>query len=110
MTGNDFFNSCISDTRAECRLDRNSPADRVNLLVVTEREAWMTQHPRYPFARQPVGVGELMSATFVARRLNGDSLRTAFEHAVSAFYLQRLGHQGHDIGLGNRLSTVDRNG
>jgi pyridoxine kinase len=67
-------------------LDRNSPADRVNLLVVTEREAWMTQHPRYPFARQPVGVGELMSATFVARRLNGDSLRTAFEHAVSAVH------------------------
>lgn len=67
-------------------IDRNSPADRVNLLMVTEREAWMTQHPRYPFARQPVGVGELTSATFVARRLNGDSLRTAFEHAVSAVH------------------------
>jgi pyridoxine kinase len=67
-------------------VDRNSPADRVNLLVVTEREAWMTQHPRYPFARQPVGVGEITSATFVARRLHGDSLRTAFEHAVSAVH------------------------
>lgn len=67
-------------------VDRNSPADRVNLLMVTEGEAWMTQHPRYPFARQPVGVGELTSATFVARRLNGDSLRTAFEHAVSAVH------------------------
>jgi pyridoxine kinase len=67
-------------------VDRNSPADRVNLLLVTEREAWMTQHPRYPFARQPVGVGELTSSTFVARRLNGDSLRTAFEHAVSAVH------------------------
>ena len=67
-------------------IDRNSPADRVNLLIVTEREAWMTQHPRYPFARQPVGVGELTSATFVARRLAGDPLRTAFEHAVSAVH------------------------
>jgi len=67
-------------------IDRNSPANRVNLLLVTEREAWMTQHPRYPFARQPVGVGELTSAAFVARRLNGDSLLTAFEHAVSAVH------------------------
>jgi pyridoxine kinase len=46
----------------------------------------MTQHPRYPFARQPVGVGELTSAMFVARRLAGDPLRTAFEHAVSAVH------------------------
>ena len=65
-------------------LDRNSPADRVNLLVVTHNEAWMSQHPRYPFARQPVGVGELTSAVFVARRLAGDTVRTAFEHAVAA--------------------------
>lgn len=67
-------------------LDRNSPADRINLLVVTEHEAWMSQHPRYPFARQPVGVGELTSAVFVARRLAGDSIRTAFEHTVAAVH------------------------
>ncbi|MEA3122313.1 MAG: pyridoxine kinase [Paraburkholderia sp.] len=66
--------------------DRNSPADRVNLLVVTESEAWMSQHPRYPFARQPVGVPELTSAVFVARRLMGDTVRTALEHTVSAVH------------------------
>lgn len=66
--------------------DRNSPADRINLLAVTENEAWMSQHPRYPFARQPVGVAELTSAVFVARRLLGDTVRTALEHTVAAVH------------------------
>jgi pyridoxine kinase len=66
--------------------DRNSPADRINLLAVTESEAWMSQHPRYPFARQPVGVPELTSAIFVARRLLGDTVRTALEHTTSAVH------------------------
>ncbi|AMV42995.1 pyridoxamine kinase [Paraburkholderia caribensis] len=65
-------------------LDRNSLADRFNMLVVTEREAWMGQRPLYPFARQPVGVGDLTSAVFVARTLLGDSVRSAFEHTVAA--------------------------
>ncbi|MBB5410487.1 MULTISPECIES: pyridoxal kinase PdxY [Paraburkholderia] len=65
-------------------LDRNSPADRFNMLVVTEREAWMGQRPLYPFARQPVGVGDLTSAVFVARTLLGDSIRSAFEHTLAA--------------------------
>jgi pyridoxine kinase len=65
-------------------LDRNSPADRFNMLAVTEREAWMGQRPLYPFARQPVGVGDLTSAVFVARTLLGDPLRAAFEHTLAA--------------------------
>jgi pyridoxine kinase len=65
-------------------LDRNSPADRFNMLVVTPTEAWMGQRPLYPFARQPVGVGDLTSAVFVARRLLGDPIRVAFEHALAA--------------------------
>ena len=65
-------------------LDRNSPADRFNMLVVTGREAWMGQRPLYPFARQPVGVGDLTSAVFVARTLLGDSVKDAFEHTVAA--------------------------
>jgi pyridoxine kinase len=65
-------------------LDRNSKADRFNMLVVTEREGWVGQRPLYPFARQPVGVGDLTSAVFVARTLLGDSLRVAFEHTLAA--------------------------
>ncbi|MFM0718504.1 pyridoxal kinase PdxY [Paraburkholderia strydomiana] len=65
-------------------LDRNSPADSFNMLVVTAREAWMGQRPLYPFARQPVGVGDLTSAVFVARTLLGDSIRAAFEHTLAA--------------------------
>jgi pyridoxine kinase len=65
-------------------LDRNSPADRFNMLVVTPTEAWMGQRPLYPFARQPVGVGDLTSAVFVARTLLGAPVRRAFEHALAA--------------------------
>jgi pyridoxine kinase len=65
-------------------LDRNSPADRFNMLVVTPHEAWLCQRPLYPFARQPVGVGDLTSAVFVARLMLGDALRPAFEHTVAA--------------------------
>jgi pyridoxine kinase len=65
-------------------LDRNSPADRFNMLVVTPTEAWMGQRPLYPFARQPVGVGDLTSAVFVARTLLGDPVRAAFEHTLAA--------------------------
>jgi pyridoxine kinase len=65
-------------------LDRNSPADRFNMLVVTERESWVGQRPLYAFARQPVGVGDLTSAVFVARTLLGDPVRSAFEHTIAA--------------------------
>jgi pyridoxine kinase len=65
-------------------IDRNSRADTFNMLAVTETEAWFVQRPLYPFARQPVGVGDLTSAVFVARTLAGDSLRDALEHALAA--------------------------
>jgi len=65
-------------------LDRNSPADCFNMMVVSEREAWVGQRPLYPFARQPVGVGDVTSAVFVARMMLGDSLRAAFEHTLAA--------------------------
>ncbi|MFX1672689.1 pyridoxal kinase PdxY [Paraburkholderia sp. A2WS-5] len=65
-------------------LDRNSPADTFNMLVVSEHEAWLGQRPLYHFARQPVGVGDITSAIFVARLMNGDTLRPAFEHTLAA--------------------------
>ncbi|WP_042303074.1 pyridoxal kinase PdxY [Paraburkholderia kururiensis] len=64
--------------------DRNSPADIYSMLVVTAREAWVGQRPLYPFARQPVGVGDLTSAVFVACLMNGNALRVAFEHTLAA--------------------------
>jgi len=64
--------------------DRNSRADVFNMLAVTEREAWFAQRPLYPFARQPVGVGDLTSAVFLARTLLGDSVRDALEHTLAA--------------------------
>lgn len=66
--------------------DRHSPADRFTMLVVTEREAWVGQRPLYPFARHPVGIGDLTSAIFVARQLRGDGVRAAFEHTLAAVH------------------------
>jgi pyridoxine kinase len=54
------------------------------MLAVTETQAWFAQRPLYPFARQPVGVGDLTSAVFLARRLLGDSVREALEHTLAA--------------------------
>jgi pyridoxine kinase len=65
-------------------IDRNSRADTFNMLAVTESQAWFAQRPLYPFARQPVGVGDLTSAVFLARTLLGDSVREAFEHTLAA--------------------------
>jgi pyridoxine kinase len=65
-------------------IDRNSRADTFNMLAVSKTEAWFVQRPLYPFARQPVGVGDLTSGIFVARTLQGDSLRDALEHTLAA--------------------------
>ena len=65
-------------------IDKNSRADTFNMLAVTETEAWFAQRPLYPFARQPVGVGDLTSAIFLARTLLGDSVRDALEHTLAA--------------------------
>jgi len=65
-------------------IDRNSRADAFNMLAVTQTQAWFVQRPLYPFARQPVGVGDLTSAVFLARTLLGDSLRDALEHTLAA--------------------------
>jgi pyridoxine kinase len=65
-------------------IDRNSRADTFNMLAVTESQAWFAQRPLYPFARQPVGVGDLTSAVFLARTLLGDSVRGALEHSLAA--------------------------
>jgi pyridoxine kinase len=65
-------------------IDKNSRADTFNMLAVTATEAWFAQRPLYPFARQPVGVGDLTSAVFLARTLLGDSVRAALEHTLAA--------------------------
>jgi pyridoxine kinase len=65
-------------------IDRNSRADTFNMLAVSATEAWFAQRPLYPFARQPVGVGDLTSGVFVARTLLGDNLRAALEHTLAA--------------------------
>ena len=65
-------------------IDRNSRADTFNMLAVTATEAWFAQRPLYPFARHPVGVGDLTSAVFLARTLLGDSVREALEHTLAA--------------------------
>ncbi|WP_432722533.1 pyridoxal kinase PdxY [Jeongeupia wiesaeckerbachi] len=60
------------------------PADEFEMLVVSETEAWLGRRPLYAFDRQPVGVGDLTSGVFLARLLQGDAVRAAFEHTLAA--------------------------
>jgi pyridoxine kinase len=73
--------------------DRNSPADRFNMLAVTETEAWIGQRPLYAFPRHPVGVGDLTSAIFVACRLRGDEFELVAARIVGGLHDRMHGRE-----------------
>ncbi|MFM4804994.1 pyridoxal kinase PdxY [Aeromonas bivalvium] len=54
-------------------------ADRFEMLLVCEAGAFHIARPLYPFARHPIGVGDLLSATLLANLLAGFDPVTAFE-------------------------------
>jgi len=53
-------------------------------LYVAPGSEWFCETPRLP--RAPKGVGDLLSALFVARRLRGDALTLSIEGATGAVY------------------------
>ncbi|MFM4701921.1 pyridoxal kinase PdxY [Aeromonas bivalvium] len=54
-------------------------ADRFEMLLVCEGGAFHIARPLYPFARHPIGVGDLLSATLLANLLAGFDPVAAFE-------------------------------
>lgn len=53
--------------------------DRFEILLVCEEGAFHISRPLYPFARDPIGVGDLLSATMLANLLAGFTPVAAFE-------------------------------
>lgn len=52
--------------------------DRFEMLLVCDEGAFHISRPLYPFARQPIGVGDLLSATMLANLLAGYEPVVAF--------------------------------
>ncbi|WP_394152750.1 pyridoxal kinase PdxY [Vibrio maritimus] len=60
--------------------------DKFTMMLATESGCHIAQRPHLKFAKQPVGVGDLISALFTAGLLKGWSAEQAFEHANNASY------------------------
>lgn len=56
------------------------------MMLATEKGCFIAQRPHLDFDRQPVGVGDLISALFTGALLQGLSPENAFEHAHNACY------------------------
>ncbi|MGQ0286724.1 pyridoxal kinase PdxY [Pasteurellaceae bacterium 22721_9_1] len=62
--------------------------DKFEMLMATSEGVWSLRRPLYPFAKHPVGVGDLTAGLFLANMLNGQSELDAFE---------RMGNAVHDV-------------
>lgn len=61
--------------------------DRFEMLLVTTNETWHVHRPLVYFgARQPVGVGDMISGLFLANKLLGRSLVESLECTTSVVY------------------------
>ncbi|MGR5095347.1 pyridoxal kinase PdxY [Vibrio maritimus] len=60
--------------------------DKFTMMLATKSGCFIAQRPHLKFAKQPVGVGDLISALFTAGLLKGWSAEQAFEHANNASY------------------------
>ena len=55
-----------------------------NMLLATQEGIYLAKRPQFEFAKQPVGVGDLISAIFAAGLLKGWSPKQAFQHCHDA--------------------------
>ncbi|MCL9776559.1 pyridoxal kinase PdxY [Vibrio methylphosphonaticus] len=60
--------------------------EKFTMMLATEQGCFIAQRPHLDFDKQPVGVGDLISALFTAGLLKGWSPEKAFEHANNASY------------------------
>jgi len=63
-----------------------APDESFEMLLVSHDEAWHVSTPLLPFARPPVGVGDLTSGLFLANLLKGVKPRQALENTASAYH------------------------
>ncbi len=57
-----------------------------NMLLATQDAIYLAKRPHFEFDKQPVGVGDLISAIFTAGLLKGWSPKQAFQHCHDACY------------------------
>jgi len=56
------------------------------MLLATAEGSWRVAAPLLHFDRPPVGVGDLTSGVFLAKRLRGASWQEALEHTAAAYH------------------------
>ncbi len=56
------------------------------MLALTADEAWLIRRPILEFDKEPVGVGDMTSAIFLASLLSGKPIVEALEHTTAAVY------------------------
>ncbi|MCG8452302.1 MAG: pyridoxal kinase PdxY [Spirochaetales bacterium] len=60
--------------------------DQFSMMLSTHEGCFLVQRPHLPFTREPVGMGDLISALFTAGLLQGRSPQDAFAHCNAAAY------------------------
>ncbi|WP_394131970.1 pyridoxal kinase PdxY [Shewanella maritima] len=60
--------------------------EQFSMMLATEDACYLIQRPHLAFDKQPVGVGDLISALFTGALLQGNSPVAAFEHATNASF------------------------
>ncbi|QYK02752.1 pyridoxal kinase PdxY [Shewanella psychrotolerans] len=74
----------------------SSSDDVFTMMLATQSGCYICQRPHLAFDKQPVGVGDLISALFTGGLLKGMTPVAAFEHATSASYgVLKVTHQDH---------------
>ncbi|WP_319411645.1 pyridoxal kinase PdxY [uncultured Cohaesibacter sp.] len=61
-------------------------SENFSMLLAAEEACYLAQRPHLSFEREPVGVGDMISATFLAGLVNGTSAADAFAHCNNAVF------------------------
>lgn len=64
----------------------DGPADAVEMLLVSNEDAWLAATPRLSFPINPNGAGDMTAALFMAAILKGASPDAALSDTISAVY------------------------
>ncbi|PSW14735.1 pyridoxal kinase PdxY [Photobacterium sanctipauli] len=61
-------------------------SEKFSMMLATQEGCWLAQRPHLEFDKQPVGVGDLISALFTGQLLTTNQPEQAFEHCNDACY------------------------
>ncbi|PSW13399.1 pyridoxal kinase [Photobacterium rosenbergii] len=61
-------------------------SEKFSMMLATQEGCWLAQRPHLEFDKQPVGVGDLISALFTGQYLAKGSAKDAFSHCNDACY------------------------